>query len=50
MRVTLSKAAENDLEAIGDWIAQENPARARSFIAELRLDCLDLAHFPERNA
>ena len=39
-----------DLEAIGDWIARENPDRAYSFIRELRYDCLNLKDFPERHA
>ncbi len=29
MIVLITEAAEADLEAIGDWIAVENPARAR---------------------
>jgi plasmid stabilization system protein ParE len=36
MRVTLSALTERDLEAIGDYIADDNPSRALSFIAELR--------------
>ncbi len=36
MKLRLSAAAEADLEAIGDWIARDNPGQAVSFIMELR--------------
>ena len=36
MRLELSSFVENDLATIGDYIAAENPARALSFIRELR--------------
>ena len=36
MRVELSAFVENDLEAIADYIAQDNPARAVSFIRRIR--------------
>jgi len=35
MIVELTVAAEADLEAIGDYIAHNNPVRAASFIREL---------------
>jgi toxin ParE1/3/4 len=38
--------AEADLEAIGDYIARDNPLRAISFIAELREMCNRLADMP----
>lgn len=47
-RVTLTAEAERDLEAIGDRIAEADPARALSFVGELREKSLDLAEFPER--
>ena len=47
MIVRLSAEAEQDLESIGDWIAQDSPARAISFIQELRDKCLGLADLPE---
>lgn len=50
MKVRISEQALNDLEAIGDWISEENPARAYSFTQELRMECLGLADFPERCA
>ncbi|MBM3582184.1 MAG: type II toxin-antitoxin system RelE/ParE family toxin [Alphaproteobacteria bacterium] len=46
MRVTLSPLAERDLEAIGDYIAKDNPSRALSFIAELRARCATIAKAP----
>ena len=36
MRVEFSPWVEGDLEAIADYIAQDNPARAVSFIREIR--------------
>lgn len=48
MIVIITEAAERDLEAIGDYIARDNPDRAASFVGELRDDCLGLARFPER--
>ncbi|MBX3560321.1 MAG: type II toxin-antitoxin system RelE/ParE family toxin [Sphingomonas sp.] len=50
MIVRLTAEAERNLEAIGDHIAADNPARALSFLAELRAACLGLAEFPERFA
>ncbi len=48
MKVEISAAAKTDLRTIGDWIAQENPARAISFIDELFLECLSLSNFPQK--
>jgi toxin ParE1/3/4 len=36
MRVELSPYLESDLEAIADWIAEDNPRRAVSFLGEIR--------------
>jgi plasmid stabilization system protein ParE len=36
MRVELSSFVEGDLDAIADYIAQDNPTRAVSFIQEMR--------------
>ena len=36
MRLVLTRAAEADLERIGDHIAKDSPARALSFVGELR--------------
>jgi plasmid stabilization system protein ParE len=36
MRVEFSRYVESDLEAIADWIAEDNPRRAVTFIGEVR--------------
>ena len=46
MIVRLTAEAENDLEQIGDYIAQDNPKRALSFVRTLRDKCLGLADAP----
>jgi toxin ParE1/3/4 len=35
LKVIFSEKAERDLEEIADWIARDNPERARAFVAEL---------------
>ncbi|WP_127903512.1 type II toxin-antitoxin system RelE/ParE family toxin [Solirhodobacter olei] len=47
MIVELTAAAAADLEAIGDYIARDNPARAASFIRELYRACTDIADMPD---
>jgi toxin ParE1/3/4 len=42
MNVRILAAAEAELEAIGDYIARDNPRRAVSFVRELRDKCLGL--------
>ncbi len=46
MRVTLSPAARDDLIEIAVYIAQDNPARALSFVDELEDRCEALANAP----
>lgn len=46
MRLSLTPLAEQDLEAIGDYIAADNPKRALSFIRELRDRCHRIAANP----
>lgn len=48
-RLAFTASAERELEAIGDYIALENPARAGSFVRELRKDCALLTAMPERH-
>ena len=48
MKVVLSRNAEHDLEAISDWIARDNPARATSFVAELSKACMAFGRAPRR--
>ena len=47
MIVDITAEAEADLEAIGDYIARDNPVRAISFVRELYQRCLELADMPE---
>lgn len=46
VRLEISPLAEEDLEAIGDYIAVDSVARARTFIRELRTHCLRIALNP----
>lgn len=48
MIVRLANEAEADLEAIGDRIANDDPARAATFVHELRERCIGLGRFPKR--
>jgi toxin ParE1/3/4 len=48
MKVKIADQAKADLSRIGDWIAQENPARAISFVDEILLECLSLGSFPQK--
>lgn len=43
MKLGISPLAEQDIEAIGDYIAQDNPVRAVSFTEELYQQCLLIA-------
>ena len=45
--VEFSPRAIIDLEKIGDYIAEDNPCRAVSFIQELRERCQKLEDYPE---
>jgi toxin ParE1/3/4 len=47
MRCVISPLAERDLEEIGDYIAKDNPARAVTFIRDLRDRCTQLGDYPE---
>jgi plasmid stabilization system protein ParE len=46
VKVRITAEAESDLGCIADYIAQDNPARALSFLHELRDACLGLADMP----
>jgi len=46
MRLAFTPLAEQDLEAIADYIAADNPARALSFVRELRAQCQRIALNP----
>jgi toxin ParE1/3/4 len=46
VKVVFTQSARSDLEQIGDYIAQDNPTRALSFVRELRTAALTLADTP----
>ena len=46
-RCELRPAAEEDLESIADYIAEDNPSRAVTFVQELREKCQLLAEMPK---
>lgn len=46
MKVVFSRNAERELEEIGDWIAQDNPERARSFVADIVRTCKSIGRAP----
>jgi len=48
-RLSFTDAAENDLEAIGDYIAEDSPAQALRLVRELRVDCAKLTTMPKRH-
>lgn len=48
MIVILSAEAEKDLEAIGQYIANDSPRRAVTFIDELLTRCLAIANLHSR--
>ena len=50
LEVRLTDEAERDIEAIGNWIAEESPKRAERFVDELLEKCMDLGEMPERFA
>jgi len=45
-RLVFSPRASEDLEEIGDYIARDNPARATSFVDELREHCAAILAAP----
>ena len=47
MRLVFLPQAEMDLEAIGDYIARDNPQRAMSFVRELREQCRKITEAPK---
>jgi toxin ParE1/3/4 len=46
VRVVFSSFVESDLDAIADYIAQDNPTRAISFLAEIRAKLREVANRP----
>jgi toxin ParE1/3/4 len=46
MHVEFSRFVETDLEAVGDYIAQDSPSRALAFIREIRQRIQQVAQQP----
>lgn len=46
-KLVFSRLAESDLESVGDYIADDNPLRAVSFIDEIRDHCRKIATMPK---
>jgi len=47
LKVRFSDEALSDLQQIGDYIAEDNPRRARTFVAELVQKAREIAQTPE---
>ncbi|HJV01452.1 MAG TPA: type II toxin-antitoxin system RelE/ParE family toxin [Burkholderiaceae bacterium] len=45
-RLVITPLAERDIESIADYISHDNPARALTFITELREQCARIAGNP----
>ncbi len=46
VRIAYTIAARDDLQEIGDYISQDNPIRAHSYVRELRQHCRRIAEKP----
>ncbi len=42
-----SRRAHTDIEEIGNFIARDNPARAATFVRDLRSRCRQIVEFPD---
>lgn len=49
MKLKYTGPAKRDLQKIATWIADENQARAKTFVGELRTACRSVLNFPESN-
>ena len=47
MQLKFTPLAQRDLETIGDYIAEDNPKRAVTFVRELRDQCHKLLRMPQ---
>jgi toxin ParE1/3/4 len=47
MNIIFSELAESDIEAIGDYIARDNPHRAVTFIRDMRGHCRQITTMPK---
>ena len=50
MKVIFTDQSRLDLIAIGDYIAEDNPVRALSFVLELEVHCMATGDFPRSGA
>ncbi len=50
MKVLFSEKAASDLLSIARYVRRDNPSRARSFVAELRVACDELGFMPSSYA
>ena len=50
MRLNFTPMAEQDLEAIADYIATDNPMRALTFVRKLRAQCQRITAWPTYRA
>ncbi len=48
MKLFITSEARRDLESIGDWIANDSPLRALTFVEELEVSCGEILLFPEK--
>ena len=46
MKLVITDEASTDLFAIGEWISEDNPRRALSFVDELKVRCASLIGMP----
>ena len=47
MKVSFADAALRELEEIGDYIARDDPRRAKTFVEEMREKCVGIGEFPQ---
>jgi len=47
MQFRFSRRAQNDVAEIAEYIARDNPARALTYVRELRAHCRKLTRFPQ---
>jgi toxin ParE1/3/4 len=48
MELRITQSAKHELDAIGSYIAQDNPVRAETFVSELLGRCFALTEHPLR--
>lgn len=47
MKVVFKRCALDDIQSIGDYIAEDSPARSMSFVDEIRRFAMRIGDFPE---